>query len=127
MHLDSNDYYGGSWASFNLESIQLLENTPNDSSRSFDVNNGIVSINTESIPVVRNVQCEWRIPANKLEIGNKTDDEKIDEQSEDAADEPENAWTKEKLMQDFRKFNIDLTPKVHSTYYVQHSSHFIYV
>lgn len=26
LHIDSNDYYGGYWASFNLEAIQSLSN-----------------------------------------------------------------------------------------------------
>lgn len=65
--------------------------------------------------VIENAEIEWRIPANVLEIGNKTDDEKIDEQTEERNDEnelPESTWTKDKVMHDFRKFNIDLTPKL---------------
>lgn len=50
------------------------------------------------------------IPTNSLEIGNKTDDEKIDGPIVD--EETEHTWTKDKVMQDFRRFNIDLTPKV---------------
>lgn len=122
LHLDSNDYYGGSWASFNLESIQSLVNNTSDAddNRGVNVNNGLVSLDCDAGSIIENSICEWRIPANKLEIGNKTDDEKIGEQSDDS-DEPENTWTKEKVMHDFRKFNIDLVPKVINKIIIKYS------
>lgn len=114
LHLDSNDYYGGLWASFNLEGIETLANNnkfgrlnPNVS-----VNNGAITLDPNVNFVIENAELEWRIPANILEIGNKTDDEKIDEQTDERNDELENTWTRAKVMHDFRKFNIDLTPKV---------------
>lgn len=118
LHLDSNDYYGGLWASFNLESIESIANQNscirlNPNVRLND--GGIITLHPEAGGVIENAEIEWRIPANVLEIGNKTDDEKIDEQTEERSDEielPENTWTKDKVMHDFRKFNIDLTPKV---------------
>lgn len=114
LHLDSNDYYGGLWASFNLEGIESIANNnkcfrPN---RNINLNDGIITLDPNVSHVIENAELEWRIPANALEIGNKTDDEKIDEQTEDRNDELENMWTKDKVMHNFRKFNIDLTPKV---------------
>lgn len=114
LHLDSNDYYGGLWASFNLEGIESIANNnksvrPN---RNINLNDGIITLDPNVSHVIENAELEWRIPANALEIGNKTDDEKIDEQTEDRNDELENLWTKDKVMHNFRKFNIDLTPKV---------------
>lgn len=119
LHLDSNDYYGNLWASFNLESIESIAK-PNSTcvrlNQNVHLNDGIITLDPNVNGVIENAEIEWRIPANVLEIGNKTDDEKIDEQTEDrTTDEnelPENTWTKDKVMHDFRKFNIDLTPKV---------------
>lgn len=120
LHLDSNDFYGGSWASFNLESIEYLarNNSCVRSNRDMTVNNGIIHTNKDINCVIENAENEWRIPANTSEIGNKTDDEKIDGPSEEETDEKTMAWTKEKVMQDFRKFNIDLTPKVSGTHHL---------
>lgn len=114
LHLDSNDYYGGLWASFNLEGIETLANNNKCSrpSANVNVNNGTITLDPNVNFVIENAELEWRIPANALEIGNKTDDEKIDEQTEERNDELENTWTRDKVMHDFRKFNIDLTPKV---------------
>lgn len=117
LHLDSNDYYGGLWASFNLESIESIAkpNTCIRLNHNVQLNDGIITLDPNISDVIENAEIEWRIPANVLEIGNKTDDEKIDEQTEERNDEnelPENTWTKDKVMHDFRKFNIDLTPKV---------------
>lgn len=114
LHLDSNDFYGGSWASFNLETIETLaqNNSCVRSTKILNVNNGCVQPDGDLNCIIENAEHEWRIPANALEIGNKTDDEKIDEQTEERTDELINAWTREKVMHDFRKFNIDLTPKV---------------
>lgn len=114
LHLDSNDYYGGVWASFNLESIESLAKN-NQCVRPHPnvcVNNGNITLDTTVNSVIENAELEWRIPANTLEIGNKTDDEKIDEQTDEHNDEITNTWTRVRVMQDFRKFNIDLTPKV---------------
>lgn len=114
LHLDSNDYYGGLWASFNLESIETIAQTNQCGRLSSHVNleAGIVKLDPNVNYVIENAELEWRIPANTLEIGNKTDDEKIDEQTEERNDVLENLWTKDRVMHDFRKFNIDLTPKV---------------
>lgn len=57
------------------------------------MNNGIISLDPNVNSVIENVEVEWRIPANTLEIGNKTDDEKIDEQTEERDDELENTRT----------------------------------
>lgn len=114
LHLDSNDYYGGLWASFSLETIE----THADHNRSARLNpnvclnDGVVTLDSTANAAIENVELDWRIPANILEIGNKTDDEKIDEQIEETNDAVESPWTRDRLMQDFRKFNIDLTPKV---------------
>lgn len=114
LHLDQNDYYGGLWASFNLESIEnLAKNNPCVRLHpNVSVNNGTIALDPNVNFVIENAELEWRIPANTLEIGNKTDDEKIDEQTEERIDDLENTWTRDKVMHDYRKFNIDLTPKV---------------
>lgn len=114
LHLDSNDYYGGLWASFNLEGIETLakNNKCVRCNPNVNVNNGTITLDPSVNFIIENAELEWRIPANILEIGNKTDDEKIDEQTEEHNDELENTWTRDRVMHDFRKFNIDVTPKV---------------
>lgn len=114
LHLDSNDYYGGLWASFNLEGIETHANNNKCIRQNPNVTqcNGTVTLDPSVCFVIENAELEWRIPANILEIGNKTDDEKIDEQLEDRNDELDNTWTRDKVMHEYRKFNIDLTPKV---------------
>lgn len=119
LHLDSNEYYGGLWASFNLESIESIAkpHTCIRLNQNVHLNDGgVITLDAHGGGVIENAEIEWRIPANVLEIGNKTDDEKIDEQTEersgDESELPENTWTKDRVMHDFRKFNIDLTPKV---------------
>lgn len=99
LHIDANSYYGAQWASFNLENIQSL-----------------ADINDKSTSVVSNVKYAWtpqqiipnveNINLNDTEISTDTVT-KVDENAI-------NIWTKEKILSEFRKFNIDLTPKVSS-------------
>lgn len=114
LHLDTNDYYGDLWASFNLENIETLARNHNcvHLNPNVSVDNGVVTLDPCANFSIENAELEWRIPANTLEIGNKTDDEKIDEQTEDRNELLENTWTRDRVMQDSRKFNIDLIPKV---------------
>lgn len=114
LHLDTNDYYGDLWASFNLENIETLAKNHNcvHLNPNVSANDGTITLDPSAHFSIENAELEWRIPANILEIGNKTDDEKIDEQTEDRDEELESTWTRDRVMHDSRKFNIDLTPKV---------------
>lgn len=78
LHVDENEFYGGYWASFNLDSfVSHLEKSRSDES----------------------VKCRL-----------KDAEERWFEFTEE---QPEvNGWSKEKILKDGRRFNIDLIPKV---------------
>lgn len=97
LHLDANDYYGGQWASFNLDSIQSLI----DSKSSNDC-------------VIENAKHQWFVEESENQSTNESSDSNPNENNDVTANVV--VWTKEKVMKDFRKFNIDLTPKVNLTF-----------
>ncbi|XP_055372850.1 rab proteins geranylgeranyltransferase component A [Condylostylus longicornis] len=84
LHLDPNEFYGGTWASFNLESFQdfIARVNQKDQNKTFQNACGITS-----------GEQEWFIEENSEESENDN-------------------WTKERIVKEFRKFNIDLTPKL---------------
>lgn len=144
LHIDSNDHYGGQWASFNLEAIQNLIDTlneKNDTNRDVaEIKDNVIHINTSDF-IITNSQYQWFVE-NETSIDAEDDSlpedvEKLDltenessvvnvnvEQTEGETFTPvekgskqsdtENKvkWTKDKVLAEFRKFNIDLTPKV---------------
>uniref|UniRef100_A0A182K005 Rab proteins geranylgeranyltransferase component A n=1 Tax=Anopheles christyi TaxID=43041 RepID=A0A182K005_9DIPT len=92
LHLDTNDYYGGYWASFNLEAFRKYVNsgTNNNSTAIEVINNNFLPLHTQPT-IVRNGKEQWY---NFIEKGD------VD------------SWNREKIEQDYRKFNIDLVPKL---------------
>lgn len=115
LQIDANDYYGGQWASFNLESIQSF---------------GSANASTEC--VIENAECRWTpesitptLPESvagdsetiatdvAIDAGEKVAGDATEEAPEEAKTIVETAvWTKSKILSEFRKFNIDITPKV---------------
>uniref|UniRef100_A0AAG5D0P0 Rab proteins geranylgeranyltransferase component A n=1 Tax=Anopheles atroparvus TaxID=41427 RepID=A0AAG5D0P0_ANOAO len=95
LHLDTNDYYGGYWASFNLEAFRKYLNScrshhqPSTTSSRFE-NNFLQLCPYPTI--VQNAYEKW---SNLLEESGDVD-----------------GWSREKIEQEFRRFNIDLTPKL---------------
>ncbi|EFA02190.1 rab proteins geranylgeranyltransferase component A 1 [Tribolium castaneum] len=82
LHIDSNNYYGGLWASFNLDAIQKLatvEETLNEGLGNTFFN-------------VKNFEIEWHIP------------------SETPPESTE--WSRQSLLKESRRFNLDLAPKL---------------
>ncbi|CAH1115921.1 unnamed protein product [Phaedon cochleariae] len=105
LHIDTNDYYGGQWASFNLETITKLKNDDNSSS---NVRNPLVlEENTyclgNNVFNVENVQFKYHIPniPKKSDVSEDTSNMELDEK-----------WSSERLLKESRKFNIDLAPKL---------------
>lgn len=104
LHIDANDYYGGQWASFNLESIQsFVSKTPS----------------TECI--IDNVEYRWRTESIKTTssknviVASETssvDGKEVSSGSTDEDPVEDVEWTKAKVLKEFRKFNIDIIPKV---------------
>lgn len=114
LHIDSNSFYGGSWASYNLETIQQLSSANERAHRIQNVSadNGKLILDGAINCIIENAESSWHIPSNALELENKTDDEKMHEQEAGQSSEPANVWTKDKVMENARRYNIDLAPKV---------------
>ncbi|XP_013185681.2 rab proteins geranylgeranyltransferase component A 1 [Amyelois transitella] len=95
LHLDSSDHYGGLWASYNFEGLQkFLKEVNADPKRQ---------------PQVYNLTEKWYIekesPQEEIKEGeeNKTDDSKA---------EAKKVWSQATFAAEYRKFNIDMTPKL---------------
>ncbi|XP_055600784.1 rab proteins geranylgeranyltransferase component A [Uranotaenia lowii] len=91
LHLDSNDYYGGFWASYNLESLhryaeECREPKPQEA---LEVRPNFVPLKRGTL--VENVSEGW---FNFEERGN------VD------------GWNREMIIKEFRRFNVDLAPKL---------------
>ncbi|XP_078481657.1 rab proteins geranylgeranyltransferase component A 2 [Ciona intestinalis] len=54
LHLDRNDYYGGSWSSFNIKSVETFLQNPYDSADDEHTSNIEVSENEEFVPILQN-------------------------------------------------------------------------
>lgn len=84
LHLDTNEFYGGYWSSFNLDSL-----------RNYAVECRSVEGGTEGAvkkgTAVTKVSEEWY---NFKELGD------VD------------GWNREKILEQFRRFNVDLSPKL---------------
>ncbi|KAF4529248.1 hypothetical protein B566_EDAN017706 [Ephemera danica] len=106
LHLDSNEYYGGLWASFNLDGLQQwIDECNQDPSQDaaepakVDLQDGenLVSARAKNRPAVLNVRQEWHVPEGS---------------EEPAASDVKKEWTQAEIKKLYRKFNIDLAPKL---------------
>lgn len=128
LHIDPNDFYGCQWASFNLENIQSFVDSINsvadsDATDNKGIENGTLQLENETNAIINDARYEWfannePIPATEETSEQPSNDtENTVEGSETVQEEkvPEkiaDVWTKEKVLKEFRKFNIDLIPKV---------------
>lgn len=155
LHVDSNDYYGGQWASFNLENIQKLfenvgQNKIVDKSEEESRTDVIALDPTDFSDIIKYAECNWFVESEAEEIAedvnklNLTENESSTENASDYNDEGKNSaasseevpqpkeeekenekevkWTKNKILTEFRKFNIDFTPKVRKLVKVKSTS-----
>ncbi|XP_037048018.1 rab proteins geranylgeranyltransferase component A isoform X2 [Bradysia coprophila] len=99
LHLDSNDFYGGYWASFNLDNIKTVKQTSSNGTDDIQVN----ELHNNSIKLSDNL-CRLVNVSQEFHVCNQQSDE-----VEGTADAK---WTVDKVMKEFRKFNIDITPKL---------------
>lgn len=155
LHIDSNEYYGGLWSSFNLENLnkwvadcenkETLSSDPDDPNSDVKINNGedFVFLRSQASHV-NNVELKWHIPKKSGEIKveqwsrkSQTSDEEGQieevEVSESSSTKEtisrthtnsesekmpstqctqNNNWTQEDIMREYRRFNIDLAPKL---------------
>lgn len=119
LHIDSNDYYGGLWASFNLENIESLVKNVSKLSIDDQINDGIVRIDDTNKCLIENAEFVWHTKLdadvnveNEASAADEAEKEEIVSVEAEAEPPAETIWTKEKVLREFRKFNIDLTPKV---------------
>lgn len=93
LHLDSNEYYGGFWTSFNLENLRKYAEDCRNKSLNEVRTQGV---DDNFLPLVgatfiENASEEW---FNFAERGSVE------------------GWNQERIMGEFRRFNIDLAPKL---------------
>lgn len=96
LHIDPNEYYGGSWASFNLDAYNTF------------LQQAVASGNNREI---RNTKFEWHIP-NEVETVAESPEENEVNLTDDMKSQTQEQWSIEKLMKLSRKFNLDLCPKI---------------
>ncbi|KAM7342398.1 rab escort protein [Cochliomyia hominivorax] len=96
LHIDPNEYYGGSWASFNLDAYNTFLQQTQDCGNNKEI---------------RNAKFEWHIPKEvEAGVGDATETEvNLTDDMKSSNQEP---WSIEKLMKLSRKFNLDICPKI---------------
>ncbi|KAJ8982352.1 hypothetical protein NQ317_013103 [Molorchus minor] len=122
LHIDTDDYYGGQWASFSLEAINRLQR---DNSLGGSKGDDTFSIENEEMLAIgnnlfniENFTGTWHIPkknvCNEAITEHKGMEEEIVENDyNELKSKPlESVWTQENLLNESRKFNIDLMPKL---------------
>lgn len=139
LHIDPNDFYGGVWASFNLENMQHFvdgqrpNNTQPSSGSSAERTNNVLMLNGDgnNRRNLEHVEYEWFVDdepevSSEVEVISSTEDAgaqhpELSSDSTEAVvektvplssvkDEP--SWNRRRVRKESRKFNIDLTPKV---------------
>lgn len=131
LHLDSNEYYGGLWATFNFDGLQKwiddLKVSGSNAKNAFNLDlkpeeQFLEASNQYS--TVENIEQTWYI-SNEVDLpvvsskDTQTDngdnsgsgDEKVDD---DKIEKKENVkqWSIDRISNEYRKFNIDLAPKL---------------
>ncbi|XP_058834911.1 rab proteins geranylgeranyltransferase component A [Topomyia yanbarensis] len=91
LHLDCNEYYGGFWSSFNFESLRKYAEdcTNRASGETLAAKDNFVPLHKATF--IENVSEDW---FKFEEYGNI------------------NGWDKDSIMKEFRRFNVDLAPKL---------------
>lgn len=109
LHLDSNEYYGGLWASFNFDGLQQWidecnQDPSKDAVELTEVNlhdgENLVSVQAKNQPGVLNIRQGWHVPEGSADSEEK------------AASDVKKEWTQAEIKKLYRKFNIDLAPKL---------------
>ncbi|XP_013140669.1 PREDICTED: rab proteins geranylgeranyltransferase component A 1 [Papilio polytes] len=92
LHLDSSDHYGGLWASYNFDGLQKFIKEVNS--------------DPEKQVQVYNLMEQWYIEK-------ESPPEEEGEAKEDGKTEPpKKIWSQASFAAEYRKFNIDMTPKL---------------
>ncbi|XP_011501244.1 PREDICTED: rab proteins geranylgeranyltransferase component A 1 isoform X1 [Ceratosolen solmsi marchali] len=130
LHLDSNEYYGGLWATFNFDGFQKwmedLKISKHDS-KDFkpDLENGETFLKASNqYSTVENIAEEWFISHEadlplvltkdtQTDGSNDTSSLTTEKTDEDKNDKKETKhWSVDRIKKEYRRFNIDLAPKL---------------
>ncbi|KAJ1521318.1 hypothetical protein ONE63_002994 [Megalurothrips usitatus] len=154
LHIDGNEYYGGLWASFNLDNLikwvkdcesgEHLPSDLDDSNSDVKINNGEDFVFLKSSAShISNINLKWHIPKKnneaQVEQWSRKSQTGHEEEGEGAVvSQPSSGegshsrthtnsesekmpstnfirngnWTQEDIMREYRRFNIDLAPKL---------------
>ncbi|KAL0273377.1 UNVERIFIED_CONTAM: hypothetical protein PYX00_006058 [Menopon gallinae] len=120
LHLDSNEYYGENWASFNFDAIQTWiarMRNPVPQCESLNTQNLKESESVHAVNYelnISNVEEKWYRRTNNESTPQITSELPADGESDPNTDKPETKQeeNEEYMKRESRKFNLDLCPKV---------------
>ncbi|XP_036333314.1 rab proteins geranylgeranyltransferase component A [Rhagoletis pomonella] len=102
LHIDPNEYYGGVWASFNLESFCALLDQES---------NNVIRYATQKWYVDEQIKNENNSSGN--EQANVSPGAEVDGDTVTNVGNQENEqWCRRTLLQQSRRFNLDLSPRI---------------
>lgn len=107
--MDPNDFYGAYWASFNLDNIQSLSSAGTDESLLNRIENNSLAVRDNSCRLENITQQWYALEEENPETG---DTQAPEDGATTASVAPSDAWTKSRITKEFRRFNIDITPKL---------------
>lgn len=135
LHLDINEHYGGDWASFNLENLEIwIENLKNNSINSLDNQfKNDFNISDEIIVPVKIkqnidniVHNKYITKVNELNVKEEKENENIEDKvHETSFDGSQNKSIisllalKDKMIKQSKRFNLDLCPKVNISIHIK--------
>ncbi|XP_043667470.1 rab proteins geranylgeranyltransferase component A 1 [Vespula pensylvanica] len=132
LHLDSNEYYGGLWATFNFDGLQkwiedLKTAKNNTRDTKVDLEDGQIFLKaSDQYSAVENIEETWYI-SNDADlpvlsskdtqtdgIGDSASNEGTEKTDEDNTEKKEivKHWSIDRIKKEYRRFNIDLAPKL---------------
>ena len=127
LHLDTARYYGGDWAAFTWEGLQSWvretaassEDTAaaaagGDNSGDADLEDGEELLVLTNRRTVSDVKEFWSCDTKVIDTEDGAVEEEPGAAQETVAEQPEQEtkWSKEEILKQSRKFNIDLTPRL---------------
>ncbi|CAH1106197.1 unnamed protein product [Psylliodes chrysocephalus] len=112
LHIDENEYYGGQWASFNLEAIMKLKNSQKERIANKSDSN-FLSFGNDLFNI-KNIDYKFHVLPKKNKVCSEEKDKEVVDNNlqEVSQDDNEETWDEELLIKTSRKFNIDLCPKL---------------
>lgn len=132
LHLDSNEYYGGLWATFNFDGLQkwiddlkTAKNAIRDTKP--DLEDGETFLKaSDQYSTVENIEETWYI-SNDADLpvlsskdtqtdgtGDSASNDGAEKTDEDSTEKKEivKHWSIDRIKKEYRRFNIDLAPKL---------------